>query len=97
MPKKKKSVRSIARASHKEIDDAFNRIMRIDADELLLDRQLDRVGPAMIDLCRGGKSFRSLARKANLSPTYISLVVNGRQRISRESFLAIYEIYQEQE
>lgn len=38
-------------------------------------------------------SMRELSRKTGLSPTYISLVVNGKTTISPEAFLKIYDQY----
>jgi len=38
-------------------------------------------------------SLRELSRKTGLSPTYISLVANGRTTISPEAFLKIYNQY----
>ncbi len=39
-------------------------------------------GPIAIDIAKRGRSLRELARATGLSPTYLSLVANGRQRIS---------------
>ncbi len=39
-------------------------------------------GPMAIEMAKRGRSLRNLARNTGLSPTYLSLVANGRQRIS---------------
>jgi hypothetical protein len=39
-------------------------------------------GPKAIELAKRGRSLRQLARATGLSPTYLSLVANGHQRIS---------------
>ena len=39
-------------------------------------------GPKAIEMAKRGRSLRQLGRDTGLSPTYLSLVANGRQRIS---------------
>jgi len=39
-------------------------------------------GPKAVEMAKRGRSLRELARATGLSPTYLSLVANGRQRIS---------------
>ena len=39
-------------------------------------------GPRAVEMAKHGRSLRELARATGLSPTYLSLVANGRQRIS---------------
>ena len=43
---------------------------------------LDWFGPKAVKMAKRGRSLRELARATGLSPTYLSLVANGRQRIS---------------
>jgi hypothetical protein len=46
-------------------------------------------GPKAIDIAKRGRSLRQLARATGLSPTYLSLVANGRQRISLHALHAL--------
>jgi hypothetical protein len=39
-------------------------------------------GPRAIEMAKRGRSLRELARATGLSPTYLSVVAAGRQRIS---------------
>ncbi len=39
-------------------------------------------GPKAVEMAKRGRSLRELARATGLSTTYLSLVANGRQRIS---------------
>jgi hypothetical protein len=43
---------------------------------------MDWHGPKAVEMAKRGRSLRELARATGLSPTYLSLVANGRQRIS---------------
>ena len=43
---------------------------------------MDWNGPRAVEMAKRGRSLRELARATGLSPTYLSLVANGRQRIS---------------
>jgi hypothetical protein len=43
---------------------------------------LETIGPDAIETAKRGRTLRELARATRLSPAYLSLVANGRQRIS---------------
>lgn len=50
---------------------------------------LGRAGPAIIKAATKGRSLRELSRMSGLSPTYLSLVNNGKQRISPAAFVTL--------
>lgn len=46
-------------------------------------------GPTAIEMAKRGRSLRQLAKATKLSPTYLSLVANGRQRVSLAALHAL--------
>lgn len=60
-------------------------VARLHQDETYREVALKEYGPEAIRLALtmwGGRSLRDLARATGLSPTYLSLVATGKQRIS---------------
>lgn len=53
---------------------------------------LARYGPKIIATATAARSLRELSRMSGLSPTYLSLVSNGKQRISPAAFVTLARI-----
>jgi transcriptional regulator with XRE-family HTH domain len=66
---------------------------------VLLRRRLSAAGRTLLKLLTSGKnklSLRELARRTKLSPSYLSIVRSGQQRISIGAYLALWKIVEEQ-
>jgi hypothetical protein len=48
--------------------------------------QLKKLGPVVVEAAKGDGTLRDLARRSNLSSTYLSLVACRRQSISPATF-----------
>ncbi len=57
-------------------------VQRLAQDEAYREIVLADHGPRAIELAKRGQSLRDVSRRTGLSPTYLSLVATGRQRIS---------------
>ena len=67
------------RVTREKIESITSSIQRM--DQILL-----MYGPGVIDLLTETLSLRQVARKVKRSPTYLSQVKNGKQRISWETY-----------
>ena len=67
------------RVTREKIESITSSIQRM--DQILL-----MCGPGVIDLLTETLSLRQVARKVKRSPTYLSQVKNGKQRISWETY-----------
>ncbi len=62
-----------------------------------INQMLVKHGPQIIDLLTKTLSLRQVARKAKRSPTYLSQVKNGKQRISWETYCLLVMLLEESE
>lgn len=62
-----------------------------------IDQILVKHGPQIIDLLTETLSLREVARKVKRSPTYLSQVKNGKQRISWETYCMLVMLLEESE
>lgn len=53
---------------------------------------LSHDGPELVRTAIGGGSLRELSRRTGYSPTYLSLVMNGAQRISLRAYAVLARI-----
>jgi hypothetical protein len=73
---------SINRNAPKETLTLAKVVQRLAQDEAYRQVVLADHGAKAIELAKRGRSLRELSRLTGLSPTYLSLVANGKQRIS---------------
>lgn len=73
---------SINRNAPKETLALAKVVQRLAQDEAYRQVVLADHGARAIELAKRGRSLRELSRLTGLSPTYLSLVANGKQRIS---------------
>ena len=76
------------RATRQKIESITSSIER--TDQILL-----MYGPGVIDLLTETLSLRQVARKVKRSPTYLSQVKNGKQRISWETYCMLVMLLEE--
>lgn len=60
-----------------------------------MDQVLSMYGPGVIELLLETMSLRQVARKVKRSPTYLSQVKNGKQRISWETYCMLVMLLEE--
>ena len=78
------------RVTREKIESITSSIQRM--DQILL-----MYGPGVIDLLTETLSLRQVARKVKRSPTYLSQVKNGKQRISWETYCLLVMLLEESE
>lgn len=76
------------RVTREKIESITSSIQRM--DQILL-----MYGPGVIDLLTETLSLRQVARKVKRSPTYLSQVKNGKQRISWETYCLLVMLLEE--
>ena len=61
----------------------------------ILEEQVSRHGPGLIRnlMDQRGYSLRGIARELGKSPTYLSLVMNGKQKCTFELYQSLYRLY----
>lgn len=55
------------------------------------DLALRDCGPQLVDIAAGEDSLRSLSRRINVSPTYLSLVRSGQVKVSIPVFMSLLD------
>lgn len=72
------------------------RIARFRVERKEIERILSVEGTRIIKRILGVMSLRAISRSTGLSPTYLSLVVNGKTTISMDAYLRLWRFENEE-
>lgn len=74
---------------NREVDNQVAEILYFKTLQRRLSVNLKKNGPALINSALERMSLRALAKRVDLSPTYLSRVANNHANLSKEAFLRI--------